>query len=98
MAFSDETKRAVWNKAIEVYGYDPKLWRKDQCNAWIGWDYYGDRSSDFGWEIDHITPVSQGGSDDLSNLRPLQWENNAARQDDRLTCVVTSSENKNVRK
>lgn len=98
MAFSEETKLAVWKKANEVYNADPNVWRKDQCDAWIGWNYYGDRNSDFGWEIDHITPVSKGGTDNLSNLRPLHWENNASRQDDRLSCVVTSYGNKNVRK
>ena len=45
---------------------------------------HGDRNSDHGWEIDHIKPASDGGSDDLINLRPLQWENNATRQSGRL--------------
>jgi 5-methylcytosine-specific restriction endonuclease McrA len=98
MAFSDETILAVWRKAQIVNGYDSTKWRKDQCGAWICWDYYGNRNNLYGWEIDHITPVSKGGSDNLSNLRPLQWKNNASRQDDRLYCVITSQGNKNVEK
>lgn len=43
MAFSEETKLAVWKKAKVVYNADPNVWRKDQCDAWIGWNYYGDR-------------------------------------------------------
>lgn len=32
-----------------------------------------------GWEIDQITPVSLGGSDELSNLQALYWENTFTR-------------------
>ncbi|MCF8239512.1 MAG: HNH endonuclease [Saprospiraceae bacterium] len=42
---------------------------------------HGDRTSDYGWEIDHIRAVSNGGNDDLENLQPLHWRNNAAKWD-----------------
>lgn len=90
MAFDEKTIQAVWEKAQIILGYDKNDWRKDQCNAWISRSQYGNRDSEYGWEIDHITPVSKGGSDYLSNLRPLQWENNASRQDDRLVCKITA--------
>ena len=98
MSFSDETVQKVWEKGEVVGGNDPNEWRQDQCSAWIGREYYGDRSSEYGWEIDHITPESEGGGDELSNLRPLQWENNVSKQAGRLTCPVTSSGKNNFRK
>lgn len=89
MSFSEYMIQQVWQKGRIVPGYDPNVWRKDECGAWIGRNYHGDRNSQYGWEIDHIRPESQGGSDELSNLRPLQWQNNVSRQDDGyLTCPV----------
>jgi len=97
MAFTDAMVQSVWNKAHEEAGNDPAVWRKDDCGAWIGRAQYGDRRSQYGWEIDHIKAVANRGGDELSNLRPLQWENNACKQDDRLVCVVRASGIENVR-
>ena len=98
MSFSEYTVQKVWEKGTVVAGNKPNDWRKDQCGAWIGRSYYGNRNSQYGWEIDHIKPESKGGGDELSNLRPLQWENNAVRQTGRLTCPVTASDKDNIRR
>jgi hypothetical protein len=95
MAFDDATVQAVWDKGSRIAGNDPALWRQDSCGAWIGRRNYGNRNSQYGWEIDHIR--SDGG-DGLSNLQPLQWENNIAKSDGRQVCVVVSRGNQNVPK
>lgn len=94
---TDDQIQSVWEKGEKVNGYDADKYRKDQCGAWMTRTEYGNRDSMYGWEIDHITPESDGGGDELSNLRPLQHENNSSRQDGRLTCPITSSGNQNIR-
>ncbi len=97
MQYSHEDLSRIWAKGSIVPGNDQNAWRKDECGAWMSWSQYGNRDSEYGWEVDHIMPISKGGGDSLSNLRPLQWENNASRQDQKLVCVVTSSGKNNVR-
>lgn len=95
--WTHEEKSAVWHKATLVEGQDKNAWRKDQCGAWISWAQHGNRKSKYGWEIDHITPLSKGGTNAIGNLRPLQWENNAYKSNGNLVCVVKSSGIDNVK-
>lgn len=73
----ERRKVAAWNKARPVFGYDPGAVRMDDHGWVIAWPEYGNRDSDYGWEIDHIHPVALGGSDSLDNLRALHWRVNA---------------------
>jgi hypothetical protein len=93
MPWNENMIIAVWSKGKIIPNFDPSKYRQDQCGAWIKFTDYGNRSSDYGWEIDHISP---GGPDILSNLRPLQWQNNLSKSDGRLKCKVTSDGNKNI--
>jgi len=93
--WSDDTIQKVWEKSKTVSNNDPAEWRKDECGAWMARNQYGNRNSRYGWEIDHISP---GGSDAVSNLRPLQWENNLDKSDGRLKCNVTADGINNVKK
>lgn len=96
--WSEDTKKAVWNKGIIVPGYDSTKYRKDIAGAWISYSEYGNTNSNLGWEIDHIRPQTENGSDFISNLQPLQWQNNRSKNDNYPYCdfCVTSSGNKNV--
>jgi hypothetical protein len=81
--FNPLTIQLVWNKARVAAGFDPNARRLDACGAFIDRAKYGDAASKTGtgWEIDHILPVSRGGSDELANLQPLQWSNNREKGD-----------------
>lgn len=90
----------VWSKARIENGYNPDLVRKDACGAWIMKNHYGNRNSEYGWEIDHVYPISMGGSDDEANLRAMQWENNLAKGDDYPIYLskIQAEGNKNINK
>ncbi len=100
------TKMQVWQKAQVVDGYNPDMYRKDSCGAWIVWDKFGVQDSIYGWEVDHVYPKSKleelGVSldliDNICNLRPMQHSNNESKGDDypSYTAAVTAEGNKNV--
>lgn len=82
----ERTKLAVWakGKLVPDQGsshYNPKEWRYDNFGSPMKYSQHGNTSSVHGWEIDHIKPVSKGGTDNLSNLQPLQWGNNRKKGD-----------------
>ena len=68
----------VWSLGHEIPNYDSNVWRRDDNGDVIKFSEYGNRDSEFGWEIDHIHPSALGGSDHLSNKRPLHCRRNTA--------------------
>lgn len=72
-----QRKLAAWGKAKPIPGYPDNVLRQDCDGRVIKRDEYG-QHSDYGWEIDHITPVALGGSDAFSNLRARHWLGNSS--------------------
>lgn len=89
--FSDEEIEQVWQKAFPQQNNDPNVYRKDYAGAWIRRSDYG-KQTEYGWEIDHVRPLSLNGSHNLSNLLPLQWQNNLEKSDNfpQWTTKITS--------
>ena len=70
-----EQKEKVWKKAKKVRGKDPNLYRQDPYGNIMYKPSYG-KDSSMGWEVDHIKPKSQGGSDSTGNLQALNTKVN----------------------
>lgn len=96
--FTEEQIEQVWQKAKIVANNNPNVFRQDYAGAWIRRDQYGNRNAKYGWEIDHCIPESQGGTDNLSNLYPLHWRNNASKGNNYPSwqTILSSVGNKNV--
>lgn len=94
---TEEAIDAIWQKGIIVDGYDPEKYRQDAAGAWMMKNKYGDRTSMYGWEIDHVFPSSLGGENHFANLRPLNWRNNESKSDDypNYESAVTADGNQN---
>lgn len=74
----EEKKQKIWRKAKPILEYDPNKRRMDDYGNVIRYEEYG-KQSEFGWEFDHILPQALGGRDEIFNLRPLYWRQNASR-------------------
>ncbi len=71
MSFSTHSRETVddaWRSATPVPGTDSELWRQDDYGAWIHRGDYGNRHSQYGWEICENKGRCIG-------LCALQWQN-----------------------
>ena len=79
--FSKEVIDRIWNKGKIAPEYDSSIWRWDSYKTLIRYSDFGKIHAKYGWEIDHIKPVTKGGTDDPGNLQPLSWKNNRLKGD-----------------
>lgn len=70
----------VWEKGKPIRGRNEDTWRRDAEGNVIRKASYGTQG-EYGWEIDHKTPVSRGGSEDPRNLQPLHHQENREKSD-----------------
>jgi len=75
-AWSESIRLEVWNKGYPIPNYPEDIWRVDKYGSVIQYAEYGNRDSKFGWVIDRIVSLEDGGSDALNNLYPVHWGNN----------------------
>ncbi|WP_321480353.1 hypothetical protein [uncultured Bacteroides sp.] len=79
----NDLKNIAWEFAQIIPEYNGDRVRKDACGAWIVYDDFNNKDSIFGWEIDHIYPISRLQQlnvpadlwDHPLNLRALHWKN-----------------------
>lgn len=70
-------KKGNKTKYIDALGCSIKEWivyLESQFDDKMDWDNHGTY-----WEIDHIIPLSKGGSFHYKNTQPLLWEDNRSK-------------------
>ena len=70
-------KKGNKTKYIDALGCSIKEWMvflEKQFDDKMSWDNHGTY-----WEIDHIKPLSKGGSFHYTNTQPLIWEDNRSK-------------------
>lgn len=68
----------AWNNAKSIRGKSSNKYRKDPYGNTMYKGSYG-KSSNMGWEVDHIKPRSMGGSSATRNLQALNANVNRSK-------------------
>ena len=77
--FDENIVQQVWEKGKVIDGNSPAIWREDSYGFFMKRQYYGDKSSRYGWDIGYVKPLSGGEGNNINNLQPLQWENKSRK-------------------
>jgi len=92
MVTKDQRGKA-WDNAKKIRGKDPDKYRQDPYGNAMYKPSYG-KSSEKGWEVDHIKPQSKEGSDATRNLQALNTSVNRSKGDDERKKSRHSKSNK----
>lgn len=65
---TNEQKEKAWDNAKKIRGKDPEKYRQDPYGNTMYKPSHG-KSSEMGWDVDHIKPKSEGGKDSARNHR-----------------------------
>lgn len=84
MDLNRETAMRLWAKS---FGKETKV--KDYSGRVIAKGAYNDRSSEFGWNVDHVLPVSRGGTTADYNLVCCHIKTNDEKAD-KFPCFVAN--------
>lgn len=67
--------RQIFNKGHPIPGKNPSMYRKDAYGNTLKFSDHG-KNVPTGWHKHHVIAKNKGGSDDVSNLEPLQASKN----------------------
>lgn len=77
--WTEEELDVIFSKGKVSSIFSPPEYRVDDYGNLMKRDKYGDINSQLGWEVDHILPIFNGGTNIFSNLRPLNISKNRSR-------------------
>ncbi len=73
-------REKAWDNAKKIRGKDPAQYRQDPYGNAMYKSSHG-KSSEMGWDVDHIKPKSKGGKDTTKNLQALNSSTNRSKGD-----------------
>lgn len=77
--WTEEELDVIFSKGKVSTIFSSPEYRVDDFGNIMARSKYEDTNSPIGWEVDHIKPISEGGDNNLKNLRPLNISKNRGR-------------------
>lgn len=74
----NKTATKVFNLAKPITGKNKSLYRSDPYGNTMYKPSHG-KSTNYGWDVDHIKPKSKGGSNTIRNLQALNSSTNRSK-------------------